>query len=74
MKTIKCTAEDQKLCKKNGRWWEERTRKERSKTDVRVTFKAKNYFEILLSAHAWTLEAKTMYFASESQGQEVYDL
>ena len=74
MKTIKCTAEDKKFCKKNGRWWEERTWKERSKTDVRVTFKAKNYFEILLSAHAWTLEANTLHFASESEGQEVYDL
>ena len=74
MKTTKCTAEDKKLCKKNGRWWEERKRKERSKTDVCVTFKAKSYFEILLSAHAWTLEANTIYFACESEGQEVYDL
>ena len=54
--------------------WEERQWKERAKTDVHVIFKAKSYFEILLSAHAWTLEANTMYFASESEGQEVYDL
>ena len=49
-------------------------RKERVKTDFYVTFKAKSYFEILLSAHAWTLEAKTMYFESKSEGEEVYDL
>ena len=52
MKTTKCTAEDRKSGKKNGRQWEERKRKERAKTDVRITFKAKSYFEILLSVHA----------------------
>ena len=67
MKTTKCIDDGR-------RRWEERKRKERAKTDVHVPFKAKSYFEILLSVHSWTLEANTMYFATESEGLEVYDL
>ena len=32
------------------------------------------YLEILLFAHARTSQAKTEYFASGSEGREVYDL
>ena len=39
---------------------------------VYVTFKPKNYLEILLSAHARTSQADT--FASGSEGLEEYDL
>ena len=36
--------------------------------------KPKDILKFLLSVHAWTLEANTMYFASELEGQEVYNL
>ena len=41
--------------------------------DCCVTFKPKNYLEILLSANARTSQADN-YFASGSEGHEVYDL
>ena len=41
--------------------------------DCCVTFKPKNYLEILLSLHARTLQADN-YFASRSEGREVHHL
>ena len=63
MKPTKCPARE----KKNG------ARKAKSKSqDCCVTFKPKNYVEILLSVHARTSQADILHLGSE--GREVFDL
>ena len=46
-------------------------RQEKRKRKVKVNFKP---LEILLSAHARTLQANASVYASESEGREVYEV
>ena len=60
MKPTKCPTREKKWGKKSEKRGEERKRKSKSQ-DCCVTFKPKNYLEILLSAHALTSQADILH-------------
>ena len=72
MKPTKCPAREKKWGKKSEKRGEERKRKLSKSQDCCVTFKPKNYLAILFFVHAQNFVS--LYFASGSEGLEVYDL
>ena len=71
MKPIKCPAREKKM--RQEKWKKRGGEKAKSKSqDCCVTFKPKNFLEILLSAHAQTSQANILHL--DQKAREVYDL